>query len=151
MQKTFVLAAIVFVSQAIRAETFLCTSAHSVGIGFDAQWQVREYTEAEKFVIRESRPDDREIQFDKNSRKIVTPFVMYQLNDLRDFKTGCRPYGWQQLIICDQNITQTFFHLRALRFEQYTRFGFVLGDEKIDDLSLRGDISVTSGSCTKID
>lgn len=143
-----------FVSSAVSAETFFCTSTHSSGIKFDRskkEWIERSFTTDGEFVIRTTKPNDREIQFSQSSRQILAPFVMYQVGDRESFKTGCLPYGWQQLLLCDQNMTQTFFSKKYLRFEQYERFGFMLERESLGDLNLAADLVVTVGRCTKID
>lgn len=148
----FVCFSLVFSS--VSAETFFCTSTHSSGIDFDQskkKWTESVFSSDGKFVIRTTKPNDREIQFDRESSAISDPFVMYRVGKLEDFKTGCRPYGWQQLLLCDANMEQTFFSRKYLRFEQYSRFGFMLEKERLGDLTLAGDLTVTIGRCTKID
>ena len=143
-----------FVFSAVSAETFFCAGTHSAGIDFDErkkEWKESSFSSDLKFVIRTTKPSDRELQFEPKSRSISEPFVMYQVGDLEDMKTGCQPYGWKQLLLCDSNVAQTLFSKNTLRFEHYSRFGFILENEPWGDRTYAGDVAVTVGRCTKID
>ena len=146
------------ISPIASAETFFCTSSHSTGVQFNEiskKWEGVVFSSVEKFVIRTTRPTDKEIEDTPISKPIVEPLVIYDVEreGIPDgfFKKGCRPHGWQELLICDQNVVQTFFHRKSQTFERYHRFGFMLENEKMGDYSLRGPSSVTVGRCVTVD
>lgn len=145
------------ISPVASAETFFCTSSHSTGVQFNEvskKWEGVVFSSVDKFVIRTTQPTDKEHEIRPSSKPIVAPFVIYdvELEGIPDgsFKNGCGPYGWQELLICDENMTQTFFHRKSQTFERYRRFGFMLENEKMGDFSLRSPSAVTVGRCIKV-
>jgi hypothetical protein len=129
-----------------KSETYFCIAENSVGFRSTANWESINFnTDTSKFIFRSVKTGEKDI-FEK---PILAPFVTYELgsNVIDREVHGCYPNKRGDLYFCDVFGTSFIFNKERLLFQASDRFGYVLQDDK----SMRSDVAITIGKCSKID
>jgi|GEM_PF-4794102 len=133
----------------LNAMPLLCIDEKAVGFSKDRSYEPTEFEVGDKFIIRSTRPGEKDI----NGDLVTFPFVWYAFNVevISNLTNGCEFNNPRTAVLCKNVIGSIIaVDLRSQRFERYDGGGYVFQDDPIRKEYSMNSTSLTIGQCTTV-